>query len=412
MKPNILMLGWEFPPHTSGGLGVATQALFEALKDRVPLQLLIPQSPLEDAPGHELIYDLGLVASQLPPLFPMQVTTAAVVPVAMQQRVSPYPPYSTQELDFASPVESQAVNLYGPGFFKHLDDYTQKATAMALGLDFDLIHAHDWMTFQAGLKIKELTQKPLILHVHSLEYDRSGPGARGPIYELEKTALQQADLIIAVSEYTKRIIHQEHGVAPHKIRVVHNGIKRVDTFRSDKPFPEKLILFLGRVTGQKGPFQFLSIARRVLDEMPNLRFVMAGKGELLPSVIEKAAAWGLGDRVHFTGFIDQSQVFELFSMADIFVMPSVSEPFGLVALEAAQFGIPCVLGMPSGASEVLNHALKAPHEDVEILASRILDLLRHPEIAEMIVRRTYEDLDKLDWNVSADKILDVYQEVL
>ena len=406
MNPRVLMLGWEFPPYTSGGLGVATQSLFEALLDKVSLKLVIPQQPANDAMGVEHIFDLHTTPVSLPPV--MGIPQLVAIPQV--QSISPYPPYSPVPL--TSPKSaSSSFDLYGPMFHQALETYAQKAIHAAESLEFDLIHAHDWMTIRSALALKARTQKPLILHVHSLEYDRSGPGSRGPIFELEQMGLREADHIIAVSDYTKSVISQVYGIHPDRISVVHNGIRLVEPYRSPRPFPEKLVLFLGRITQQKGPMTFLSIAEQVLKEIPHLRFVMAGKGELLPEVIEQAAARELGDRVHFTGFIEQQQVFDLFSMADIFVMPSVSEPFGLVALEAAQFGIPCVLGMPSGVSEVLPHAMKAPYDDVDALASRIIDLIRHPEVAEMIQQRTYEDLKQLSWGAAADKITAIYQAV-
>jgi glycogen synthase len=306
----------------------------------------------------------------------------------------------------------QIGELYDASLSKKVTQFVEDATSIASNKEFDVIHAHDWMTFLAGVQIKQLSGKPLVLHVHSLDYDRGGPENKGWVYAIEKFAMERADSIIPVSNYTASVIVEHYGINEKKIQSVHNGVEKVQAFKLEKNFPERLVLFLGRVTGQKGPGYFLNIASKVLDGYPNARFVMAGTGDQLKHLIEECAKSGLGNKFHFTGFLTKEKVNQLLAMADVYCMPSVSEPFGLSALEAAQFGIPAVISKQSGAAEVLNNALKADYWDIDSMANHIVTLLKDEDLRNNIVEKSQKDVDKLTWDASAVGIMKAYRKLL
>jgi glycosyltransferase involved in cell wall biosynthesis len=268
------------------------------------------------------------------------------------------------------------------------------------------------MTFPAAIALKEMTGKPLVVHIHSLTYDRIGPGDQGWVFRVEKEALSMADLILPVSHYTGEIIHEHYGIAKNKIWPVHNGARRIKTFRRDKKFPEKMILFLGRITFQKGPEYFLAMAQLIIEQFRNVRFVIAGDGDRFSRLVEDSAFRELGSKIHFTGFVDRPKVHELFAMADAFVMPSVSEPFGLAALEAAQFGVPVILSRRSGAAEVLKGAVVADYWDIEKMVRSIVKILSDEKYRQSIIRRQRDDLKQVTWNHTALRIKEAYTRLI
>lgn len=303
-------------------------------------------------------------------------------------------------------------NLYGEDVGERVWAYAQIAATLAEEREFDIVHAHDWMTFVAGMEIKKRTGKPLVLHVHSLAYDRAGPDARGWIYDIEKGAMEMADLVIPVSLYTGTICTGHYGIDKSKVHFVHNGADAVKTFRSKSPFKHGLVLFLGRLTGQKGPEYFLEIAAKVLEQNPGVYFVMAGTGERMRGLIEYGAFKDVGDRLHFTGFLNKEKVNQLLSMTDVYCMPSVSEPFGLSAIEAAQYGIPAVISKQSGVAEVMTHARKADFWDVDLMAKHITELLTDPEAREEAIRYSLQDQANCTWEAASDRIIELYQSQL
>lgn len=283
---------------------------------------------------------------------------------------------------------------------------------LAKQYDFDVVHAHDWMTYLAGVEVKKATGKPLVVHLHASQFDRAGADARGWIYDIEKYGMEQADAVIPVSKYTGTVAAGHYGINPDKIFPVHNGADPVKVFHSKKKFPEKLVLFLGRLTAQKGPEFFLQIAAKVLEQTDDVRFVMAGTGEKLRQLIETGAFHGVGDKFHFTGFLNKQKVNELLSMTDVYCMPSVSEPFGLSALEAAQFNIPAVISKQSGVAEVMKGALKADFWDVNMMAKHIIDLTTDEELYKKVAAESAQDILNSSWETAADKMIRVYHHVL
>ena len=425
------MLGWEFPPVINGGLGVATLGIARALAARTSLTLILPKA----APGLALenteVVGLNQLdikqyrEEELIQDYFESIESVFQVPVSMDpyytelqyrntlraHRRQAKSTYLTPEAADENPFEVDE-DLYGHRVVEKVRLFAKFACQIAEGRDFDVIHAHDWMTFPAALEIKLRTGKPLVLHVHSLDYDRGGPDLKNWIFELEQSLLAQADKVVAVSHYTRSILIEQYGIAPEKVEAVHNGLTPREVFTKPKGFPDKLVLFLGRVTSQKGPEIFLDVAQRVYNRFPEVRFVMAGAGDRLKRLIEAGAYSEVGHRFHFTGFLNQKQVSDLLAMSDVYCMPSVSEPFGLSALEAAQFGIPMVISKQSGVSEVLPGALSADHWDVEELAEQVLDLLTNESMARLLVEQNSEALGGVTWERNAEQLLKIYDEIV
>ncbi len=424
----VLELGWEFPPLINGGLGVACLGISKALAKKVDLHVIVPKA----SPG--ATYDsfglTGLNCIAYESIENTEIPTYESFAVVERAPISldPYASYegNGQSVRFTkegkilfSKVHKEDLSifagdedLYAGDLARKVVEFSKICAAMAINAEFDVIHAHDWMTYLAGVEVKKATGKPLVVHLHASQFDRAGADARGWIYDLEKYGMENADAVIPVSKYTGTVASGHYGIDPSKIFPVHNGADPVEAYHSKKKFPEKLVLFLGRLTAQKGPEFFLQIAAKVLEQTENVRFVMAGTGEKLRQLIETGAFHNVGDKFHFTGFLNKQKVNELLSMTDIYCMPSVSEPFGLSALEAAQFGIPAVMSKQSGVAEVMHGALKADFWDVDMMAKHIVDLCEDEELYKRVVEQSNEDTLNSTWDAAADKMIKVYEHVL
>ncbi len=421
------MLGWEFPPEISGGLGIANFNLCKALAPLTDLTLILPRTDPDLKIPNVKIIDLSRIKLQDHfEKVELKEFEKVIQEKKIEFNISPYPTYRKTTQDKITkeriPTKTSRIievhnqfsrsDLYGVDVFEKVNYYTEIVKRIADDLSYDIIHVHDWMTCTAGIVLKEMSECPLVLHIHSLNYDRVGPEKVDWIYKLEKEALQKADMIIPVSKYTGDIIREFYKISEKKIFPVHNGIEKVKPFKSEKNFPEKLILFLGRVTMQKGPEFFLEAAKKIMENNEEVRFVIAGKGDKLQEIIESGAYAELRHKIHFTGFLNRSEVQYILSITDVFCMPSVSEPFGLTALEAAQFGIPVVLSKRSGAAEVLNSALTVDFWDTEKMAGLITELLTDKNLYKARVAQGYRDLKKLSWTESARKIKALYAKLL
>lgn len=428
-KIRVLKLGWEFPPLVNGGLGIACLGLAKALSKKVDLNIIVPKADLsthfqgfnltgvnnvtiEDIEYVEqkYSYESFALVEHAPVLIDPYKTiegSNGYVSLTHEGKIQ-FSRTSSDDLAlFSSPED-----LYAGDLARKVVEFSKIAAKLALKHDFDVVHAHDWLTFLAGVEIKKATGKPLVVHLHASQFDRAGAEARGWIYDIEKYGMEQADAVIPVSKYTGTIASGHYAINPKKIFPVHNGAEAVCAFKGKKKFPEKLILFLGRLTAQKGPEFFLQIAAKVLEQTDNARFVMAGTGEKLRQLIETGAFKGVGDRFHFTGFLNKQRVNDLLSITDIYCMPSVSEPFGLSALEAAQFSIPAVISKQSGVAEVMKGALKADFWDVNKMAEHIVNLITDEDLYARVVAQSAKDTEASTWDAAADKIIQVYNTVL
>ena len=423
----ILMLGWEFPPIINGGLGIACLGMARSLSKIADVSVILPKSdPNYVVENVELIglnnlkieeIKSSITASNYSFLENVDFVETELLPYSKEEsRKSKFDQKQFQSfLNNVSKDELdtfKADELYGSDVIQKVVQFAKYAARIALTKDFDVIHAHDWMTFLAGIEVKKLTGKPLAVHVHSLSYDRSGPDSRGWLYDVEKYGMEQADMVLPVSGYTGTICTRHFGIDPAKIFPVHNGALEVKPFRQEKSFPGTLVLFLGRLTEQKGPEFFLDIASKVLAKNHHVHFVMAGTGDRMKHLIGNGAYKHVGDKFHFTGFLNKDKVNDLLSMTDVYCMPSVSEPFGLSALEAAQFGIPAVISKQSGVAEVLHGARQADFWDVDLMAQHIVNLIDDEELNKQVVQAGYEDLEKLTWDAAAIKIVDIFNNHL
>jgi glycosyltransferase involved in cell wall biosynthesis len=427
----ILMFGWEFPPHVSGGLGTACFGITKALTGLGnEIVFIIPRIKGQRDPSHvELVS-----ASEVP--VPVHSLTGHDVLNGLDVRIihSLLSPYLTENQysallerhDIAFPTaerdrkEEKRYRLfeisdhYGPNLIAEVLRYGKVAGIIAEKHTFDVIHAHDWMTIFAGLHARKISGKPLVLHIHALEFDRSGDHINQQIYDIERHGISLADHIIAVSHYTKNMIVSRYGANPDKITVVHNAVSRAEAgevYHVRKKEGKKVVLFLGRVTFQKGPDYFVEAAARVIEEIPHVTFVMAGAGDMMPRMIKRVAQLRMGKNFHFTGFLQGQEVEQIFTMSDLYVMPSVSEPFGISPLEAMVYDVPVIISRQSGVSEILHHALKVDFWDVKEMANKIIAVLKHPTLSAEIVERSREEVRTIRWENAAGKILTVYKSL-
>ncbi len=426
----VLMLGWEFPPLFSGGLGIATYGIVKSLQHNVKIQLVIPSAGKASDLDNVTIVGLNRVTSKEIDLEKLNFSLALpntelhVVPI----QIAPYQ-YENEIIEeskspsfYCSKTQSVKIeslhnlfsdgNPYGNDLFNKINLFSTACEELCSTGDFDLIHAHDWVTFSAAIRIKKKTAKPLVLHVHALETDRAGENTRNAIYGLEKDGLEQADRIIAVSEYTKEQIVQHYGISAGKISVVHNGIESAEFSRAPHKLKDKLVIFLGRITHQKGPQFLLETAEKVTRVYPRVKFVVAGVGDQFGQLLETAAYKKMGNKFLFTGFLSKAKVNELLSMADVYFMPSVSEPFGLTALEAAQHKVPIVLSSQSGAAEVMKASLQADFWDTDKHANNIYALLTYGALQKELTDAAYQQLDYLSWDNAAIKITNIYKQII
>jgi len=349
----------------------------------------------------------------------LQETRAAIGNLTLLQlpaRLRPYlrtGDYSlTSQSDPAQFFDVKAI--YGSDLVSEVYRYGQSAAALSGDFSFDVIHSHDWMTIPVALLARGISSKPWILHVHSLEYDRSGEQANRQIVEIEREGLEKADRIIAVSIRTKKMITEFYGICPQKISVIYNAVSRAETKianRNPDGNHRRTVLFLGRITFQKGPDYFVEAAALVLQALPDVVFVMAGDGDMLEQVMRRVGELGIGSHFHFTGFLQGEDVERIFSESDLYVMPSVSEPFGISPLEAMSYDVPVIISRQSGVSEILKNALKVDFWNVEEMASLIIAVLQRPALASALTLEAHKEIKDIQWMKSAKQIIDVYRKV-
>ncbi len=400
----ILMFGWEFPPFSHGGLGRACHGLTKSLaKLGAEIVFVVPVFPeTKEEGGVKVISALAAQRIKVKEVF---------------SSLSPYETpreFHTRNIKFS---RSGKMPLYGKNLFHEVNMFTEKAVMVAEAEQFDIIHAHDWMTFGAAMKTKELSGKPLVLHVHSTEIDRTGGnGVNQAVYDVERSSMHAADRIITVSKLEKNKIVEHYGIPSEKISVAHNSINAYE-YRNIKHNIDmnkhyKIVLFLGRVTLQKGPDYFLYAAKKVAKHRKDVMFVVAGSGDMVYQLIEKAAHLGITDKVFFTGYLSDNDIEKLMKSADVLVMPSVAEPFGIVALEAMINKVPLIVSKQSGVIEVVNHCLKVDFWDTNEMANKILALLNYDSLSESISENGFLDVHQMNWDKPAMSCLDVYENML
>ncbi len=416
------MLGWEFPPFISGGLGTACLGLTRAM-DRLgmPIIFVLPKAkPMHLSGGlPSEYYGQGAAASGFKNV-QFRPVAAFLNPYASTARHAGAGASAGELADARlsdEDIESGSQDNYGPDIYAEVARFTRKVLAVGLTEQFDLIHAHDWMTFPAGVALAQQSGKPLVIQVHSTEFDRSGEHVNQYVYDIERHAMHAAAKIIAVSNYTRNIIISRYGVPAEKVEVVYNGVEHHNGAWSSsrQTWPaktDKIVLFLGRITMQKGPEYFLHAAKRVLERIENVKFIMAGDGDMLYRSIELAAQLGIGSRVLFTRFLRGDDVRKVYQMADLYVMPSVSEPFGIAPLEALQHDVPVLISKQSGIAEAFRNALKVDFWDVQEMANKMIAVLRYPPLQQTLRTEGHREALKFRWEDSAARMNEIYHETL
>ena len=448
----VFMLGWEFPPYISGGLGTACYGLTRALSGQdTEIIFVLPRAVDGSGPEHVRLLSTsrlptGLGESEL--LSHLELSSAVSDPAMSNvsfrairsQMTDPYEsvgsvPGSLRSVDAQSqadfdrtlsilgvgeesgvPTQSQGPH-YAGDLIAETRRYARLCVELAQHEHFDVIHAHDWMTYPAGLAVAATTGKPLVIHVHSTEFDRSGENVNQQVYNIERRGMHGACRAITVSHLTKSIVQHRYGVNADKIDVVYNGIDNGPSsnngyHRTGIARGDRIVLFLGRITMQKGPEYFVGAAKKVLEKYDKVKFVMAGTGDKITDIIDLAASEGIGQKVLFTGFLRGADVERVFRMADVYVMPSVSEPFGIAPLEAISHDVPVIISKTSGVAEVLTHALKVDFWDIDEIANKILAVLRHPPLGSTLREFAEMEVKRLTWTDAARKCKQTYQRAI
>jgi len=426
----VLMFGWEFPPHISGGLGTACYGLTKGLHSIGVNDIIfvVPKAYGDEDTSKVNIIDAGeIVVSDRTVDYSTFFQKMHFIEVGTSLR-----PYSTPE-DYEKLTEENREESkylvqstfsgklsfsggYGNNLYQEIANYAVIGSIIAQKNEFDIIHAHDWLAYPAGIAAKLVSGKPLVVHVHATDFDRSGGNVNPGVYEIEKAGMEAADKVIAVSNLTRNIIIEKYGIDPEKVVTVHNAVEPIADHElqklAAKSIDDKIVTFLGRVTLQKGPEYFIEAASLVLQKMRNVRFVMAGSGDMLNRMITQVARLKMGDRFHFTGFLKGDDVYHMFSLSDVYVMPSISEPFGISPLEAMQSNVPVIISRQSGVSEILNHAIKIDFWDIHAMADAIYGFLNYDGLSLMFKKHAREEVDNLKWEHAAAKVKEVYLSIL
>ncbi len=423
------MFGWEFPPHISGGLGTASHGLTKGLNciGGVDILFVVPKAFGDEDQSNLRLIDAGeVVVSDRTVDYKGFFKNISFIEVDSQ--LIPYTsPEEYEKLVNVSRIkQKKLVNTlfsgklnfsggYGSDLFQEIANYSAVASIIGVNFDFDVIHAHDWLTYPAGIAAKFVSGKPLIIHVHATDFDRSGGSVNPAVYEIEKRGMEVADKIITVSNLTRKIVIEKYGIDPDKVITVYNAVEPMlnrERLKIESGIQDKIVTFLGRVTLQKGPEYFIEAAYQVLRKMDKVRFVMAGSGDMLHRMIARVAALRIGDKFHFTGFLRGDDVYTMFDLSDVYVMPSISEPFGISPLEALQSNVPVIISRQSGVSEILKHAIKVDFWDIHAMSDAIYAILNYEGLPKMFTKYATTEVESLKWENTAQKVKEIYQSVL
>lgn len=424
------MFGWEFPPHISGGLGTACYGITRGMASIPDLDVLfvVPKafgdedtSKVEGIIGANdiSIYNKRIRYSQMSKQLDYIEVDSQLVPY-----VDPDDYYKLKSLNVGDGFKYFQTDEqgkfhfsggYGSRLLEEIRNYAVIGNIIAQENTFDVIHAHDWLTYPAGIAAKEASGKPLVIHVHATDFDRSGGSVNPVVYDIEKRGMEAADKIIAVSNLTRNTVIEKYGIPADKVVTVYNAVDPIKSeFNnfSPKGVDEKIVTFLGRITMQKGPEYFIEAAYKVLQKMDNVRFVMAGSGDMMEKMVRRAATLKIMDKFSFTGFLRGQDVYSMLKMSDLYVMPSVSEPFGISPLEAMQSEVPVLISYQSGVAEILTYAIKTDFWDIDAMADAMYGVLNYPSLGKMFAKYGKEEVDSLKWENSAKQIKKVYDSVL
>ena len=413
------MFGWEFPPHILGGLGTASYGLTKGMSQQEDMEITfcIPKPW-----GDEDQSFLRIIGMNSTPIVWRNVDWD-YVKGRVGSYMDPQLYFDLRDHIYADFNYLNANDLgciefsgrYPDNLHEEINNYSIVAGVIARQQEFEIIHSHDWLTYPAGIHAKQVSGKPLVIHVHATDFDRSRGNVNPTVYAIEKNGMDHADHIMCVSELTRQTVIHKYFQDPKKVSTVHNAVsplsQEIQDIVPNKNPKEKVVTFLGRITMQKGPEYFVEAAAMVLKRTRNVRFVMAGSGDMMDQMIRLAAERGIADRFHFPGFMKGKQVYEVLKASDVYIMPSVSEPFGISPLEAMRSGVPTIISKQSGVAEVLKHAIKVDFWDVDALADAIYALLAYPALAEFAAKYGLNEVNTLKWENAAYLLKTIYEEL-
>lgn len=414
-----LMFGWEFPPYILGGLGTASYGLTKgmALQPDMDITFVMPRPSGEEDTSFAKI----LGACHIPVVWKDVDWEHASHRLSKFMNVQDYYDLRNNiyaDFNYIHTNDIGAIEFsgqYPTNLLEEINNYSIMAGVIARTWKYDVIHSHDWLTYPAGVHAKNVLGIPLVVHVHATDFDRSRGKVNPQVYSIEKNGMDYADHIICVSELTRKIVIEKYHQDPNKVTTVHNAVEplspEIEAIKVEKPPKDKIVTFLGRITMQKGPEYFVEAAARVLERNKNIRFVMAGSGDMMERMIWLASERKISDRFHFTGFLRGKQVYEMLKRSDVYVMPSVSEPFGISPLEAMQCGIPSVISKQSGCSEILNNAVKVDYWDVDAMASIIYSICTYPTLGKVMSEEGKAEVDQIKWEYAGQKVRDIYDRL-
>lgn len=424
----VLMFGWEFPPHISGGLGTACYGLTRGMAaiPNLEVTFVVPKAFGDEDQSKIRLIGANNISLKFKKLnfskFRKSIDYIEVDSMLVPY-VDPEDFWKLKSSEVSSSFRYMQTDAegklhftgkYGSDLLKEIGNYAVVANVIAQENDFDIIHAHDWLAYPAGIAAKQASGKLLVIHVHATDFDRSGGSVNPVVYDIEKRGMDAADKIITVSNLTRNIVIEKYNIAPEKVETVYNAVDPLKDQKAmaGKNIDDKIVTFLGRITMQKGPEYFIEAAHRVLLRMNNVRFVMAGSGDMMEKMVRRAAQLKIMDKFHFTGFLRGDDVFNMLGMSDLYIMPSVSEPFGISPLEAMQSNVPVLISHQSGVSEILTYAIKVNFWDIEAMADAIYGVLNYPALGTMFKHHGKKEVDELKWENSAIHVHNIYTNVI
>lgn len=414
-----LMFGWEFPPHISGGLGTASYGLTKGMVENgnIDITFVMPK-PWGDEPQDYV----KIMAANSTPVAWRDVSMDYVenrlngvmdAHTYFDLRDHIYSDFNYMNTNDLGCIEFSG--RYPDNLLEEINNYSIVAGVIARTVPCDIIHSHDWLTYPAGIHAKQVTGKPLVIHVHATDFDRSRGNVNPTVFNIERDGMIHADHIITVSNLTRRTVIEKYGIPANKVTTVHNAVEPLSEDLLNIQVPpkhEKIVTFLGRITMQKGPEYFVEAASQVLHKVHDVRFVMAGSGDMLNKMIRLAARRGISDRFHFTGFLKGKQVYEMLKASDVYVMPSVSEPFGISPLEAMQMGVPSIISKQSGCAEILHNVIKVDYWDINALADAIYSIITYPAMYRQLREHGLDEVNQIVWKKAGAKVIDIYNRLL
>ena len=414
-----LMFGWEFPPHILGGLGTASYGLTKGMHNcgDMDITFVIPKPWGDEEKGFANIIGAGCtpvvwrdvnwdyVASRIGNVMDPQTY--------FNLRDHIYADFNYLHTNDLGCIEFSG--RYPDNLLEEINNYSIVAGVIARTVPCDIIHSHDWLTYPAGIHAKNVTGKPLVIHVHATDFDRSRGNVNPTVFAIEKDGMENADHIITVSNLTRRTVIDKYGISPDKVTTVHNAVIPLDDELLNLPrtdTKDKVVTFLGRITMQKGPEYFVEAAAKVLAKTKNVRFVMAGSGDMMDAMVRLVAKRGIADKFHFTGFLKGKQVYEMLRNSDVYVMPSVSEPFGISPLEAMEMGVPSIISKQSGCAEILDNVIKTDYWDIDAMADAMHSICTNDALHKTLRDRGIEEIHGITWEKAGQKVIDIYNRVI